>query len=403
MTRRTTTRALLGAAALLGLVTMSPAPSARADAWCARPVWAHEWGVHVYATDGAPVASFEGLPEWFHTGDTPSATVPPAVRNLPADSGMRRLPVVHFYSWDEASVPVAVEVGFTTGPASAWFPAVDTRRLAAPANSEAARKARAALADARLERQAGRSTAALPLDPTKQLVWDRLELTKAPAASAYRTDEPWITKARALPARWVNRASESERFVFYEAASAEPLPLRIRRAKGYAPGHRAYVLENRGAHAVHDVLLTHEERGESYVFGVETLPVGGQARFVLEGLVVEDRRAATWDRLRAALTDGVFKAWPAVPYPTAGPCAMGRDPAIPVERAEGHRLFADEVELLLSYWGERFFDQPGTTVVWREDAATLDAVMPLSIYTDMFHYVRLRRAGLALWEHVVLP
>ena len=82
---------------------------------------------------------------------------------------------------------------------------------------------------------------------------------------------------------------------------------------------------------------------------------------------------------------------------------MGRDPALPVEAAAGHRLYPGEVDTLLGAWGARLFDQPGTTVVYREDAAALDAAMPLAIYADMFHFVVLHRAGLALWEHVTLP
>ena len=82
---------------------------------------------------------------------------------------------------------------------------------------------------------------------------------------------------------------------------------------------------------------------------------------------------------------------------------MERDPAVPVEHAAGYRLYRAEADLVVQTWGARFFDQPGTTVVYREDEAYLDQVMPLSVYTDMYNYVVLHRAGLALWEHVALP
>ncbi|MFO0744932.1 MAG: hypothetical protein U1F43_04545 [Myxococcota bacterium] len=113
--------------------------------------------------------------------------------------------------------------------------------------------------------------------------------------------------------------------------------------------------------------------------------------------------AATRDALRASLVEAAPPAnagWGAGPD---GECHMGRDPAIPVEKADGHRLYPPEVDLVLQVWGARFFDQPGTTIVYREDEATLDEAMPLSLYTDMYNYVVLHRAGLALWESVALP
>jgi len=82
---------------------------------------------------------------------------------------------------------------------------------------------------------------------------------------------------------------------------------------------------------------------------------------------------------------------------------MGRDPAVPFEQAQGHRLYAAEVDAIVALWGTRFFDQPGTTLVYREDVTYLDAVMPVSVCTDMQHFVELRRARLAVWSSVALP
>ncbi len=42
------------------------------------------------------------------------------------------------------------------------------------------------------------------------------------------------------------------------------------------------------------------------------------------------------------------------------------------------------------------------SVLYREDPAALDAAAPLSIYTDMHHFVRMSRTGLVLWEGVAL-
>jgi hypothetical protein len=81
---------------------------------------------------------------------------------------------------------------------------------------------------------------------------------------------------------------------------------------------------------------------------------------------------------------------------------MQRNPAVPVDRAADHRLYAAEIDVVLDAWGARFFDAQGTTIVYREDIAQLDAAMPLSLYTDMQHHVQLRRLGLALVENLTL-
>ena len=386
--------------------TAATATSATAMTWCAWPLQAHEWGVHVYGADGAPVASPVPLPDWFHSTTRTAAhpTLAP-VRDLPADSGIRFLPVLHLYAAQAPSafIPLAVEVGFSAGPASAWFPDVDTLRSAADANGAAAAAAREALIAARKARAPYHPNPPLASDPTRQLAWDWLVLTAAPTHPPHADAAPWLAAARALGALWVNRGPESERFLFYEAQTAEPLPVALRRDAGWTADRRAYVLTNGGAHPVHDVFVTHAERGKSYVFAAPTVAAGGAVRFVLDDHAVSDRRAASWDRLRAALVDPAQPEPPTTVGHSPDDCKMMLDPALPYERVDGHRLYRGEVELLLGVWGARFFDQPGTTVLWREDAAALNAAMPLSLYSDMYHYVLLHRAGLALWEHVELP
>jgi len=159
---------------------------------------------------------------------------------------------------------------------------------------------------------------------------------------------------------------------------------------------------------VHDIFFVHREGRAAWVFQIPSIPAGRSAGFILEdhalgasppGSAADSPIGA----LRQALVDPVLSAPPDPNVWPGGECIMGRDPAIPFERAEGHRLYAAEVDLILGVWAERFFERPGTSIIYREDTAQLDEVMPLSIYTDMFHHVVLRRAGLALWQDVALP
>lgn len=411
--------ALSLASALTLALAFTIASPTRADMWCAGPLIIHEWGVHVHGSDGSPVPD-PLLPSWFHTPWAP--TVPDdalPVRLLPKDNGIRKLPVLHFYGAAGAgTIPVGIEVGFTRGPASMWFPGVDLLRPEALANSPMAAAARAKLVADRAQRAQtallGQGSS-LPSDPTRQLVWDRLELG-APTNPPNAAELSWITQARALDSLWVTQGRETERFVFYEAQTREKVPLTLMRDRAWTPTRRAYVLTNGGPHPVHDLVLVHREAGTERVYVVEiaSLAAGRSHTFTLEtslaktpvarpgGTGPSAPIAATIARFRAALIDPDRPTWAATKAGESE-CGSGRDPAIPLEVASGYRLFAPEVDLVLSVWQARFFEQPGTTIVYREDPATLDAMMPLSIYTDMRHVPSLSRLGLALWEQVPLP
>lgn len=342
------------------------AEAARAESWCAEPVVVHEWGVHVYGGDRQPLPVVD-LPAWFHSAAQPSPTLTP-VRGLPADNGVRFLPVMHFYGGAGFSMPIplGLEVGFSGGPPSFWYPAVDALRPTAK----------------------------------RQLAWDRLALSTKPQGAPRATDIDWVMRARGLEALWVERQSEAERFVFYEAATREAEPLVLRRGETWTPQRRHIIVDNRGSFPVHDVFFVHREAANVYVFEIPSIPAGRSAGFIIEDHPLAARGSPV-EHLRAQLTapegaDG--KGWRA-----GGDCVMGRDPAVPFEVASGHRLFRAEVDLVLGVWSKAFFEQAGTTVLYREDTKQLDAVMPLSIYTDMYHYIELHRAGLALWQNVRLP
>ncbi|MEZ4338024.1 MAG: hypothetical protein R3B82_15500 [Sandaracinaceae bacterium] len=151
------------------------------------------------------------------------------------------------------------------------------------------------------------------------------------------------------------------------------------------------------------MFLVHRERGRVFVFHTPQIPAGRRAGFLLEDHAVPGAqvRARTRDALRARLADAAQPAPGGFGWQN---CVMMRDPAIPFEHAEGHQLYAHEVDAVLDAWGARLFGQgDGTTIVYREDVAYLDDVMPLGVYSDMYHYAQIRRLGLALMENVALP
>jgi hypothetical protein len=390
-------RTWVGTFALIG-----GASEANAKMWCAHPLQVHEWGVQVFSAGAGQRVTADAIPPYFYTQAVPSTLVAKPVRALPNDMGDRRLPVLQFYSDDADSgpVPVEIEVGFSQGAASAWYPQVDRRVSAEEANGAGGQAARAALLKLRAERMVpGAQVDRMPVPPSdssRQLFWDALSLTNPPVNAPTATAIPWVGRLRNSNSLWVNRGAESERFAFYEARTTEQPMVRIEPGPWTWPWRRSVTLHNISPFPVHDVFLIQREGGLVYIFNTPTIPSGATATLVVEEHLVPAAEvdSRTRDVLRKQLVQG--------PIPSEE-CVMERDPALPVETAEDHTLKAEALEVLLGVWSERFFNQPGTTLVYRESEKYLDVSMPLSIYTDMYHHIRLHRAGLALVEGLTLP
>lgn len=386
------------------VLCLSLPATADARSWCASPIHVHEWGVQVFSATGAPQNPVP-LPGYFHRAASgPGAASP--VRHLPPDSGIRTLPVLQFYASPagRASIPIGIEVGFAHGDAAIWYPQVDALRPSALANSPQARQARAELLAARQALTVfGGPRPELASDPTRQLVWQHLELSPSPRHARRSSAVDWVGALRGVDALWVDGARESERFVFYEAGTREAPSVAVRRSPSWAPGARRYELHNSGRHSAHDVFLVHREGGRTYVSFVPSIPAGGSARVTLEDDIVPRRRLRqrTRGRLRSALVDSATPRPPRFRM-SMDDCVMQRDPAVPVERSSGHRLYAQEVDVLLDTWARHLFDAPGTTLLYREADEYVDEEMPLSLYTDMFHFIELRRLSLAVVRDIAL-
>ncbi|MFT5354812.1 MAG: hypothetical protein ACI9KE_002025 [Polyangiales bacterium] len=387
---------------LATLISLSAAPLAHAESWCARPLWVHEWGVQSFDGQGVPTAAT--LPPWFHRTAQPGPPASTPARHLPADGGERSLPVLHFYSRGSQSgstIPIGIEVGFRRGAATHWYPQIQGLRTAAQANSVAAGASRELLVQARAARVPFAAPGSpLGRDLTRQLFWDRLELSAQPARSPHATTLPWIAAARDLSSMWVNGTQETERFVFYEGATRERPLIQLERGSRYSASRRHLIVYNRSAYPVHDVVLTHREGNDTYVIHVPRIPAGRRAGFILEEHVVADGVLSSRGHLRDRLIDA---GAPTNSEATIGGCPMMRDPGVPTESAASHHLYRGEVDLILQTWGADFFDGPGTTLLYREDITYLDAMMPISIYTDMYNSIVLHRAGLAVQRGVSLP
>jgi hypothetical protein len=390
------------AAATLFTAVLSTSAS-WAISWCAQPLIAHEWGVQAFGNDGTPAVGVP-VPDHFHTSG-PKALVSAPVWELPADSGIRFLPVVQLFG-NTPQAPVGLSVGFAQGEATVWYPQVDVRRPAHLANGGQAAKQRGLVEAARTcLTTPGICEVPLPLveDTTRQLEWQHLALsTKAEPASLAAPQLPWVKALRAVPgAHWVEAGSgERERFVFYEGKTAEKPALELVLGHDRWDG-QGLILRNRGTHPVYDVFLVHHQLDGRFVVFVPVIEAGKSVEFVLEDARVSDEaafKAATRGRMQARLTA------PPLSSPELGrDCEMGRIPAIPVEVATDHRVYAEELAVLLDLWAPRFFDSAGTTIVYREDTRYIDAMMPISVFTDMHHHIQLSRLGLAVWEQVKLP
>jgi hypothetical protein len=372
------------------LVFLAPL-AAEAKSWCASPLVAHEWGVHLVRADGQAAAGTP-LPSWFHhdTGSGPARGVP--VWDLPPDSGIRDLPVVQFYA-PSRPVPLGLEVGFADDSASSWWPQVDRFVPAVLAGSPTAMRGRETLLEARARRTPHGTNPPLGPDPTKQLGWDALTLSDRPATPPNPAEQPWVDALRNVPnALWVDAPGESDRFLFYEASTRDAPDLVLTRGDTWTPTRAHHVLHNRSDWTVHDVVVLANGRA----WTAPAIPAGASAGFLLDQPL---DRAGVVAWLRQRWTD---PAGPPLQHRwDVDDCVMMRDPAIPVDRATGYRLYGPEVDVLLDVWAERLLaDGPGVRIVYREDPAALDARMPLAVYTDMMHFVQLSRLGVVAVEGV---
>ena len=336
---------------------------AHAKSWCATPLVVHEWGVQVFHGPGAQPVDMD-LPPWFHRRASVGSVGVTPVRSLPADGGEREIPVLQFYASRVYGdgVPVAVELGLIDGQPSVWYPREDR------------------LLPARPDGDAG-----------VQLAWDALSLTVQARVAPQATQLPWIGELREVPqALWVNRGGQSERFLFYEAQTRAKPSVRIE-------GDR---LINSGSQPVHDLIVVSRSGGVVRVDQHSVLSSDSHAALDLEPMDDAAATLRTWLAAALAADEGVeaLDEWSM----DMDDCVMMRDPAVPVRSSEGHGLYPQEIDALLNLWQVRFFEQQGTVLLYREDPAALDAAAPLSVYTDMNHFVRMSRAGLVLWEGLAL-
>jgi len=152
-----------------------------------------------------------------------------------------------------------------------------------------------------------------------------------------------------------------------------------------------FVLRNVSAFDVFDVVFVHQGRA----WTAPRIPAGKTAGFLLQE-AFDPVATRQWLTDRWVDLAGV----PAVDWEA---CVMMRDPALPLEHAQGHRLFPAELDVLWGAWEGRLLGPQGTRLLYREAPEALDTVMPISLYTDMFHDPQLRRLGVVLVPDPPLP
>jgi hypothetical protein len=344
----------------LVMAMLATAPAA-AKSWCAAPLVVHEWGVQVFHGPEAQPQLSE-LPPWFRKlpGGAHGELGSMPVRDLPADGGEREIPVLQFYTPGTFGdrVPVAVELGFYQGRPSVAYPQPD--RVFPP-------------------RASG--------DPGLQLAWDALTLEPRARAEPHTTTAPWVQDLRAVDdALWVNRGEQSERFLFYEAVTREQPRVEFEAGR----------VHNTGPWPVYDLAVIRRVDGRAEIARLDLLEAEGSAKLRFEAVEDPSATLRPWLRARLLAAEGpeVLRDWSM----DMDDCVMMRDPAVPVRQASGHGLYPGEVDALLDLWQARLFEQPGTVLLYRDDPAALDAMVPMAVYTDMHHFVELNRLGLVLWE-----
>jgi hypothetical protein len=247
------------------------------------------WGVEVFRGDGQE-APDGAIPASYHRALGGVLAPDQVVRDLPVDTGVRALPVVHFYSvggWSD-EIPVAFEVGFRHGRAAAWYPQVN--RLVPPERANRVVD-RAQYMDLQARPGVrlppiglGASPGDVPSPISRpQLVWAGLTLTQEPrSAPVVAADTPWVESLRTVESMWVNHAAETERFLFYEGKTRGAPAVVVERAEEWSPQRPHYRVRNVSPWPVHDIMVVHNDEDGASMFLAPTVPAGATAGFLLE-------------------------------------------------------------------------------------------------------------------------
>ncbi|MHB9134585.1 MAG: hypothetical protein ACYDBB_26225 [Armatimonadota bacterium] len=417
-------RMLLAWIALLGLLTRpAMAGEFRGSEWLsAQPLVVHEWGVHVFDWQGNSRISGE-LPAFMYTDAKPGLPVPVAqhVKDLPPDSGMRFKPILYFYpqGYRTDNVPVGVEVRFAFGHANAWWPQVSQYRTPAQV-------AQAVPVDWPAWQAMHRNRIFAPLtkvpdDERFELVWYNLTLTpkappNLPLAGGDLPADHWVQQAREVDSHFVSNGKEAEKFLFYEGKTTEKPAFTILPPDGGVDDH--YHLVNVSDFPLYDVFAIYRDTKRGVVWmrylaelppvptrlgdcgeqgtatQITALPIPDVAHLP-GGTAAADQAVTTRarERLLEALTAGEFYSVPVGDL---------RDPADFQPPTRMAQLYPAEARALEAIWHKDFFTAEGLTVLYRESPAYLDQAMPLRLFTDMHHFIKLSRCGLVLNQRIPL-
>ena len=405
-----------------GVLTVFTASVMVAGMWRPQTLVVHEWGVNYY--DWAKgVAVAQKMPDFIYTDKAPGRSVRvPALRvkDMPPDSGVRTKPVLYFHAegYSNRAVPVAVEVRFAYGNANAWWPQVNVYRT-----PDQVADAKAVDWDAwRKQQEKERMTRRppkIPDDKRFELSWHHLTLSKSlpkgvTLSGADLPDNHWVKVARQVDSHYVSNGKEVEKYLFYEGTTTRTPVVTVLAPEGRGKTHHVV---NVGDHPIYDVFAVYRDgkRGQIWTRYLAVMPPvpripkkaftwGHEVPQIVSlplldsdimpaGDPVSKKKFATrtTERLVEALTSGQHLAFG---------CRGMRDPADHQPSTVTHQLYHDEAVALEAIWHEDFFEAEGLTIIYRESPAHLDEAMPLHIYTDMFHYVKLSRCGLVLNRNV---
>ena len=392
--------------------------------WSAQPITVHEWGVQEFdwsaGSTGRTDARNGDLPGFIATDANPGRPVPlPTVRvkDMPPDSGMRAKPVVYFYSGSGWPVQqsVGVELRFSQGEASAWYPPANVYRTAAMTAS-AKEPDWAAWRKANPRFLGGTKRVPVPDDPRMQLAWYSLSLTKnLPAGMKLAGDDlpadHWINIARSVHSDYLSNGTQAEKFLFYEGRTREKPAIAVVPDGNFLFGgsESEFQIVNVADEPIYGVTAVYRSGEHVWVGYRSSLPpmhvsAGATAGDTIASLPIpafatfnrwidaKDFASATTDRLVSDLSEsGSLSVHNSM-----------RDPADPQGPTTSAGLYPEEAAAVEKIWHKDFFAADGLTIIYRESPTSLDAEMPLKIFTDMYHYVSLSRCGLVLNKNINL-
>ena len=420
------------------------------------PLYVFEWGVNGYDWS-ASKRTLPELPGFIYTPQRPGTQLGELAQGakvrdhalplsqvqpwnvIPHNGGIIFKPLLYVKTKSkQKSIPLGVELKFEGGDAVAWWPQAHIWRT--PELKPASKPVSKPVSKTETNHStalAGRFrplTSPLPQDPSMELEWQWLDLTKQkPEKLTFKgldlENDHWIQQARKVDSLWISNKKEAEKYIFYEGTTTDlPDIAVVHTGKNLADCQ----LLNTSCHALHDVFIIYNKDGKRSVHYLpQLLPFYAQdatgahpdavrnvslTKIIGSAKELSNKEHTTLTKEKLAKVLSPEKKVAEIFSRFANPPLKSKVKnnsdltqyswmlSAPqyVTTATDSALTPDLANSLAEIWDKEFFHSEGLTIIYRESSQQLDQRIPMRLCTDARHGIIFSRCGLVLNSNIDL-